>query len=47
LQANGVRFRNQMVTGAGGNQILAQDPSGNLIELFEPTRREARLDASP
>ncbi len=47
LQANGVRFRNQMVTGVGGNQILAQDPSGNLIELFEPTRREARLDASP
>jgi catechol 2,3-dioxygenase-like lactoylglutathione lyase family enzyme len=46
LQANGVRFRNQMVTGVGGNQILAQDPSGNLIELFQPTRREAQLDAS-
>jgi catechol 2,3-dioxygenase-like lactoylglutathione lyase family enzyme len=46
LQARGVRFRNQMVTGMGGNQILAQDPSGNLIELFQPTRRDARLDAS-
>jgi catechol 2,3-dioxygenase-like lactoylglutathione lyase family enzyme len=29
-------FRNEMVTGQGGKQILLQDPSGNLIELFEP-----------
>ncbi len=43
LQANGVRFRNEIVTGVGGKQILAQDPSGNLVELFEPTLPEARL----
>ena len=43
LQAKGVRFRNQIVTGTGGKQILAQDPSGNLVELFEPVLPEARL----
>ena len=32
----GVRFRNDVVTGPGGAQILAIDPSGNLIELFQP-----------
>ena len=36
LRAAGVRFRNDVVTGPGGSQILAQDPSGNLIELFQP-----------
>ena len=36
LQKAGVPFRNPMVTGPGGSQILAQDPSGNLIELFQP-----------
>jgi catechol 2,3-dioxygenase-like lactoylglutathione lyase family enzyme len=44
LRANGVRFRNDIVTGVGGKQILAEDPSGNPVELFEPTAREARLD---
>lgn len=44
LRRAGVRFRNDIVTGVGGKQILAEDPSGNPIELFEPTRREARLD---
>jgi hypothetical protein len=38
-----VPFRNDIVTGVGGKQILAEDPSGNLIELFEPTRREASM----
>jgi catechol 2,3-dioxygenase-like lactoylglutathione lyase family enzyme len=43
LRRAGVRFRNEIVTGVGGKQILAEDPSGNPIELFEPTQREARL----
>jgi catechol 2,3-dioxygenase-like lactoylglutathione lyase family enzyme len=43
LQAQGVRFRNEIVTGVGGKQILAEDPSGNLVELFEPVLPEARL----
>ena len=43
LRENGVRFRNEIVEGVGGRQILAEDPSGNLVELFEPTRPEARL----
>lgn len=46
LRGAGVRFRNEIVTGVGGRQILAEDPSGNPIELFEPTLREARLDRS-
>ena len=36
-------FRNDIVTGVGGKQILLDDPSGNPVELFEPTRREAAL----
>lgn len=36
LKAEGVRFRNDVVSGPGGRQILAQDPAGNLIELFQP-----------
>jgi catechol 2,3-dioxygenase-like lactoylglutathione lyase family enzyme len=43
LRAAGARFRNEIVVGVGGNQILLEDPSGNPIELFEPTRPEARL----
>ncbi len=43
LRARGARFRNEIVTGVGGKQILLEDPSGNPIELFEPTRPEARL----
>jgi catechol 2,3-dioxygenase-like lactoylglutathione lyase family enzyme len=43
LRAAGVRFRNDIVTGPGGSQILLIDPSGNLIELFQPARR-ARFD---
>jgi catechol 2,3-dioxygenase-like lactoylglutathione lyase family enzyme len=36
LSANGVSFRNDIVTGRGGKQILLDDPAGNPIELFEP-----------
>ena len=43
LRAQGARFRNEIVTGVGGKQILVEDPSGNPVELFEPTRDEARL----
>jgi predicted enzyme related to lactoylglutathione lyase len=45
LRSEGVTFRNEIVEGVGGRQILAQDPSGNLVELFQPTRAEARLKA--
>ena len=34
----GARFRNEIVEGRGGKQILLEDPSGNPIELFEPPR---------
>jgi len=40
----GIRFRNEIVTGVGGKQILIEDPSGNPVELFEPILPEARLD---
>ena len=36
LRGAGVAFRNDIVTGPGGSQILAEDPSGNLVELFQP-----------
>ncbi len=44
LREAGAKFRNDIVTGVGGKQILLEDPSGNPIELFQPTRAEARLD---
>jgi catechol 2,3-dioxygenase-like lactoylglutathione lyase family enzyme len=44
LRKAGVRFRNEIVTGVGGKQILAEDPSGNPVELFEPILPEALLD---
>jgi catechol 2,3-dioxygenase-like lactoylglutathione lyase family enzyme len=43
LRAAGVHFRNEIVTGVGGRQILLDDPSGNPVELFEPTLPEAAL----
>jgi len=43
LRAAGARFRNEIVTGVGGQQILVEDPSGNPVELFQPTRPEASL----
>ena len=39
LRAAGLTFRNEIVTGPGGAQILLEDPSGNLIELFQPRAR--------
>jgi catechol 2,3-dioxygenase-like lactoylglutathione lyase family enzyme len=36
LKQRGARFRNQVVQGRGGRQILLEDPAGNLIELFQP-----------
>jgi catechol 2,3-dioxygenase-like lactoylglutathione lyase family enzyme len=38
LRAAGVQFRNDIVKGPGGSQILLMDPSGNLVELFQPAR---------
>jgi catechol 2,3-dioxygenase-like lactoylglutathione lyase family enzyme len=46
LRKSGASFRNNIITGFGGKQILLEDPSGNAIELFEPTRPEARLAAT-
>ena len=43
LRREGVRFRNNLVTGVGGKQIIAEDPSGNPVELFEPAMPEAKL----
>ena len=43
LREAGVTFRNEIVDGVGGRQIIAEDPSGNPVELFQPTRQEARL----
>jgi catechol 2,3-dioxygenase-like lactoylglutathione lyase family enzyme len=46
LRKAGAHFRNEIVTGIGGKQILLEDPSGNLVELFEPILPEARLSAT-
>jgi catechol 2,3-dioxygenase-like lactoylglutathione lyase family enzyme len=43
LREDGARFRNDIVTGVGGKQILVEDPAGNPVELFEPTVPEAKL----
>ena len=43
LQKAGAHFRNNIVTGVGGKQIIVNDPSGNPVELFEPVLPEARL----
>ena len=45
LRPAGVQFRNDIVTGIGSKQILIQDPAGNLVELFQPIRSEARLSS--
>ena len=44
LRDNGVHFRNEIVQGVGGKQIIVEDPSGNPVELFQPSIREARLE---
>jgi len=47
LRDHGARFRNEIITGVGGKQTLVEDPAGNPIELFEPTRPEAKLSGAP
>ena len=42
LREGGAKFRNDIVTGVGGKQILLEDPSGNPVELFQPLIPEAR-----
>ncbi len=44
LKKAGVHFRNNIVAGVGGKQLIIEDPSGNPIELFEPTIPEAHLN---
>ncbi|MFZ5669045.1 MAG: VOC family protein [Pseudomonadota bacterium] len=39
LRRRGVTFRNAILSGPGGSQILAEDPSGNVVELFQPAAR--------
>lgn len=39
LHAAGVPFRNDVIAGPGGQQVLIQDPAGNLIELFQPAEQ--------
>jgi catechol 2,3-dioxygenase-like lactoylglutathione lyase family enzyme len=46
LRKAGASFRNDIVTGVGGKQTLVDDPSGNPVELFEPTIPEARLSST-
>jgi catechol 2,3-dioxygenase-like lactoylglutathione lyase family enzyme len=46
LRERGARFRNEVVEGVGGRQILVEDPAGNPVELFEPALPEARLPSS-
>jgi len=43
LRAADVHFRNDVVTGVGGKQIIVDDPSGNPVELFQPTLPEAKF----
>ncbi|MGI9080119.1 MAG: VOC family protein [Acidimicrobiales bacterium] len=43
LRSSGAHFRNDIVSGVGGRQILVEDPSGNPVELFQPTLPEASL----
>ena len=44
LRDAGVHLRSEPIMGVGGKQVIIDDPSGNPVELFEPTRAEARLD---
>ncbi len=43
LRERGVRFRSDIIRGVGVHQCIVEDPSGNPVELFEPTRADARL----
>jgi catechol 2,3-dioxygenase-like lactoylglutathione lyase family enzyme len=42
LRASGVRFRNAILSGPGGSQVLVEDPSGNPVELFQPAASPSR-----
>ena len=46
LKGAGCRFRNEVVQGVGGKQILLEDPSGNLVELFQPNTAGYRAPGS-
>ena len=46
LKADGVPFRSEIVMGPGGQQVLVDDPSGNVIELFQPAR-SGQLESQP
>jgi len=46
LRGEGVHFRNDIVTGVGGKQVIVDDPSGNPVELFEPLLDAARLGSA-
>ena len=47
LRGRGAKFRNEMVTGTGGKQIIVEDPAGNPVEIFEPIIAEAWLSPPP
>lgn len=40
-KANWVRFKNDILLGAGGKQVICEDPSGNVIELSQPTSADS------
>jgi predicted enzyme related to lactoylglutathione lyase len=47
LRSAGATFRNEILAGPGGKQILLQDPSGNVVELFQPAAQSpARRDST-
>jgi catechol 2,3-dioxygenase-like lactoylglutathione lyase family enzyme len=46
LREAGVPFRSGIIEGVGGRQVIVEDPSGNPVELFSPTREEATLESS-
>lgn len=46
FRKKGFRFRNDIINGVGGKQIILDDPSGNPIELFQPILPEAKLNSS-
>jgi catechol 2,3-dioxygenase-like lactoylglutathione lyase family enzyme len=43
LREHDTRFRNEIISGVGGKQVLVEDPAGNPVELFQPTIPEAKL----
>jgi catechol 2,3-dioxygenase-like lactoylglutathione lyase family enzyme len=47
LRDTGLSFRSNVITGPGGRQILLADPAGNLIELFQPARRQDQSTGVP